>query len=182
MVKLNHIQRIGSRYAYYGKNLLNKDELEELYGPFRYISFNNFNKLRPISDMFALAEACLISDCIDVYNKIYDKNNFCCDMVINDIQEAIRDVHISGLLHNNILQNKEKYIFYNQNLLSMLKYLKKNNKKLFLCTNSNYRFLEGAFSYATDLKENEDWKDLFDVIICSAQKPDFFKSKKQFRK
>ena len=27
-----------------------------------------------------------------------------------------------------------------------------------------------------------EWRDLFDVIICSAQKPDFFAGKKPFRK
>lgn len=44
---------------------------------------------------------------------------------------------------------------------------------------SGYHFTDKALSYAIGNKQ--DWKSLFDVVICSAQKPDWFKTKKPFR-
>lgn len=47
------------------------------------------------------------------------------------------------------------------------------------CTCSGYHYTEKTLSYAIGHKQ--DWKELFDVVICSAQKPDWFKTKKPFR-
>lgn len=46
-------------------------------------------------------------------------------------------------------------------------------------TCSGYHYTEKTLSYAIGHKQ--DWKELFDVVICSAQKPDWFKTKKPFR-
>lgn len=44
---------------------------------------------------------------------------------------------------------------------------------------SGYHYTDKTLSYAIGNKQ--DWKELFDVVICSAQKPDWFKTKKPFR-
>ena len=64
------------------------------------------------------------------------------------------------------------------NVKEMLQRLRKSNKKTFLITNSKYWFVNLGMTYIC----GQDWVNLFDVIICDARKPDFFKSKsKPFR-
>jgi len=50
------------------------------------------------------------------------------------------------------------------------------NKKIFLCTNSSHTYTDKALNYLI----GKDWKDLFDIIICSAEKPDFYSRNKSF--
>ena len=53
-----------------------------------------------------------------------------------------------------------------------------NNKKVFLITNSPYWFV----NYGMQSLCGSDWQDLFDLVICNARKPDFFKSGNPFRR
>jgi len=40
-------------------------------------------------------------------------------------------------------------------------------KKLFLCSNSGYHYVDGGLQYML----GEDWREFFDVIIVGARKP-----------
>ncbi|RYH18019.1 hypothetical protein EON65_27810, partial [archaeon] len=54
---------------------------------------------------------------------------------------------------------------------------------------SNFKYTDEALSYMLGIPSlsrtkgprQTDWRDLFDVVICGAQKPDFFQTKKPFR-
>ncbi len=50
---------------------------------------------------------------------------------------------------------------------------------VFIC--SGVKYTKQALSYALE-RPDSDWRTLFDVIMCSAEKPKFFDSKKPFRK
>ena len=99
------------------------------------------------------------------------------------MQAAIREVHVSGAMHSRVVSNMEKYIIPSPDLADTLQHLKSGGKDLFMCTNSGCQYATSVLAFALGLPAGDNsWKDLFDVVICSARKPDFFSSNRRFRK
>jgi HAD superfamily 5'-nucleotidase-like hydrolase len=181
LIKLNHLQRVGHRYAYKGKRPITSQEMEEYYGSSRHLPYNELIQLRALNDMFSLAEACLIADAMEIFEhrKKQMSELYSPTALIDDIQAAVREVHVSGMMHNAVIADLDRFVNSNDQLPELLHLYKVGGKKLFLCTNSGYHYTDKTLSYAIGHKM--DWKELFDVVICSAQKPDWFKTKKPFR-
>lgn len=156
--KLSHLQRIGLRFAYLGKKPLSSSQIEEFYGEFRTISSGYIDQMKPLNDMFAMAEACLIADVIhtleckkDSYGELYDAPT-----VVDDILGAIKDVHISGAMHGAVLKDPVKFIKPSPHLRDMLVRYRKAGKKLFLCTNSGVVYAEAAIKFALGDQDHQD--------------------------
>lgn len=137
LIKLNHLQRVGHRYAYKGKRPVTSEEMESYYGASRHIPYNDLVQLRPLNDMFSLAEACLIADAMEVFEHQKKKNGelYSPYAIIDDIQSAVREVHISGMMHNAVIADLDRFVNSNDRLPELLHHLKQGGKKLFLCTN-----------------------------------------------
>jgi len=62
--------------------------------------------------------------------------------------------------------------------MGIFDFVKEAGKKLLLVTNSEWEYARHMMTYAFDrfLPEGTTWRDLFDVVICSARKPAFFGS------
>ena len=74
------------------------------------------------------------------------------------------------------MQNISYYVHQvPKEFLEKLKLLKENGIKLFVCSNSFFKF--GNLILNEVIGKN--WKDYFDFLIYDAQKPDFFNSKIQ---
>lgn len=188
LLKLSHLQRIGSQFAYLGKTKLSKEEIEEMYGKSRHIAHDDLtSQMRPLFDLFSIAEGCLIADSIDqferrrqMYGEAYTSSD-----VIDDVQSAIRDVHVSGLLHNTVMADLDRYIAPSPDLPRLFQHLKSGGKKVFLCTNSGYKYANTTLSHILNLPysaSGASWKEIFDVTMCSSSKPDFYFSKRPFRR
>lgn len=137
IAKLSHVQRVGSKYVYRGRKALSPTEIESLYGEFRHVSHDDISEMRPLNDMFAMAEACLVADVIQVLDRSADLygDSYSPSIVIDDVLNAIRDVHISGAMHSAVLHDPQRFIIPTPELYDMLKRYKDSGKDLFLCTN-----------------------------------------------
>jgi hypothetical protein len=71
LIKLSNSQRVGSSNAYRGKSQVSNAELKELYGQSRHIPIGDLKSLRPLHDMYSIAEGCLIADAIDHFERRY---------------------------------------------------------------------------------------------------------------
>ena len=96
--------------------------------------------MRPLSDLFTMAEAGLIADSMEVYARRFhssqrDNDSYSPSSVIEDIQNAIRDVHMSGILHKTVVSDMPTYIQPSKEVPDMLSYLRHSQKRTFLCTN-----------------------------------------------
>jgi hypothetical protein len=99
---------------YRGKRVLNPKERK--------------NRLKPLNDLFSMAECCLIADAIQ-----YFKNNnidFCPSNTVTDILGAIRDTHISGDFHRLVAKSPEIYFDPTPHLKAVLTTLKESGKRL----------------------------------------------------
>jgi hypothetical protein len=99
---------------YRGKRVLNPKERK--------------NRLKPLNDLFSMAECCLIADTLQ-----YFKDNtidFCPSNTVTDVLGAIRDTHISGDFHRLVAKNPEMYFDPTPHLNAVLTNLKDSGKRL----------------------------------------------------
>ncbi|XP_075241161.1 cytosolic purine 5'-nucleotidase-like isoform X2 [Convolutriloba macropyga] len=97
--------------------------------------------------------------------------------IATDIRAAIDGVHSGdGHMKSFILDHLDKYVVKDMNLPILFQRMKDHGKKIFLLTNSDYKYTNGVMTYLFDFEEleNKDWKSYFDLIVVDAQKPRFF--------
>jgi len=87
-------------------------------------------------------------------------------------------LHISGHVHGMIMEDLHTYLEDSNDLLKYLELCREGGKNLFLLTNSPWPFVDAGMRHvlrdqlsAADL---DDWPALFDVVIVSARKPDWY--------
>ncbi len=85
-------------------------------------------RLKPLNDLFSMAECCLIADTIQFFKD--NSIDFCPNNVVNDILGAIRDTHISGDFHRIVADNPEMYFDVTPHLKDVLESLKDSGKRL----------------------------------------------------
>jgi hypothetical protein len=85
-------------------------------------------RLKPLNDLFSMAECCLIADTIQYFKA--NNIDFCPSNVVTDILGAIRDTHISGDFHRIVADNPEKYFDVTPHLKDVLENLKDSGKRL----------------------------------------------------
>jgi HAD superfamily 5'-nucleotidase-like hydrolase len=136
--------------------------------------------------MYSLAEGCLIADAIDHFESHKKKSGelYSPQAVIDDVQSAIRSVHISGMMHSAVMNDLDRFIIPNPKLPDIFTHLAKGGKRFLLCTNSGFKYTNKALSHVLKLPfkpSGMEWRDIFDIVICSASKPNFYFNKSQFR-
>uniref|UniRef100_A0A8C6P0Q8 5'-nucleotidase domain containing 3 n=1 Tax=Nothobranchius furzeri TaxID=105023 RepID=A0A8C6P0Q8_NOTFU len=121
--------------------------------------------MKQFMDIFSLPEMTLLS-CV---NDFFMRHNIDYEPVhlYKDVKEAIRDVHVKGIMYRAVEADTEKYICYGEQSHAVLRKLSAYGKKMFLITNSPFDFVNRGMSYIV----GEDWRDLFDVVIVQADKP-----------
>ncbi|XP_064417884.1 5'-nucleotidase domain-containing protein 3 [Latimeria chalumnae] len=148
------------------------EQMSDFYG-----KSSHGNTMKQFMDIFSLPEVTLLS-CVNDY---FITNNIDYEPVhlYKDVKEAIRDVHVKGMMYRAIEADIGRYICYGEQTCAVLRKLAEHGKKMFLITNSPISFVDRGMNYIVD----KDWKDLFDVIIVQADKPSFFNDRrKPFRR
>uniref|UniRef100_A0A3B3Y6P4 5'-nucleotidase domain containing 3 n=1 Tax=Poecilia mexicana TaxID=48701 RepID=A0A3B3Y6P4_9TELE len=133
--------------------------------------------MKQFMDIFSLPEMTLLS-CV---NDFFMRHNIDYEPVhlYKDVKEAIRDVHVKGIMYRAVEADIGKYICYGEQSHAVLKKLSAHGKKMFLITNSPFDFVDRGMSFIV----GKDWRDLFDVVIVQADKPSFFNDRrKPFRR
>ncbi|GMQ04169.1 hypothetical protein CsSME_00049683 [Camellia sinensis var. sinensis] len=180
LLKLDFFGSIEPDGCYFGRRKFTKKEIEQIYGP-RHIGRDQARGLVSLMDFFCFSEACLIADIVQHF--VDAKLEFDALYVYQDVNRAIQHVHGSGLAHRGILSDPQRYLVKDSQLQRFLRMLKENGKKLFLLTNSPYYFVDGGMRFMLEdsLGERDSWRELFDVVIAKANKPEFYTSENLFR-
>ena len=152
-----------------GRRHIPKHIIDQSYGS------NDDAKLRQLMDVFSMPEMMLLANVVDYFDHkriAYDPK-----ILFWSVQQAVREVHVSGLLYKEVCSNVDKYL-QRDSLKALLDFLKNTGKALFLITNSGYEFVDKGMRFMA----GDDWRDAFDIVIVSARKPYFFfKGKRPFR-
>uniref|UniRef100_A0A8C4MRD4 5'-nucleotidase domain containing 3 n=1 Tax=Equus asinus TaxID=9793 RepID=A0A8C4MRD4_EQUAS len=186
LMKIDAFHYIQLGTVYRGLSVVPDEEVIEMYEgshvPLEQMSdfygkSSHGNTMKQFMDIFSLPEMTLLS-CVNEY---FLKNNIDYEPVhlYKDVKDSIRDVHIKGIMYRAIEADIEKYICYAEQTRAVLAKLADHGKKMFLITNSPSSFVDKGMRYIV----GKDWRDLFDVVIVQAEKPNFFNDKRRpFRK
>ncbi|XP_007500560.1 5'-nucleotidase domain-containing protein 2 [Monodelphis domestica] len=177
-----HYVQLGT--AYRGLRPVPDEEVIDLYGGTQHIPLYQMSdfygkgpSLKQFMDIFSLPEMALLSSVVEHF--LAHKLEFDQTHLYKDVSDAIRDVHIKGLMYRWIEEDMEKYILRGDETHAVLTRLVSHGKKLFLITNSPFSFVDKGMKHMV----GKDWRDLFDVVIVRADKPNFFTDRrKPFRK
>jgi hypothetical protein len=92
------------------------------------------------------------------------------------VRRSVDEAHMEGRLKAEILSDPDQFVELDPGTPLALLDQRKAGKKILLITNSGWAYTDPILTYAFDrfLPGSMQWRDLFDLIIVGARKPDFF--------
>jgi 5'-nucleotidase len=127
-----------------------------------------------LNTLFSLSEAALYSGMVDKldsgelpgvhgYAELYEV-----------VRSTLDEAHMEGRLKQAILSDPERFVVPDPEVALTLLDQHYAGKRLVLITNAEWEYASQMMSYALDAHLPTTWRDLFDAVIVSASKPDFF--------
>jgi HAD superfamily 5'-nucleotidase-like hydrolase len=174
MDRYGHVGRV-----YHGKRQLDKDTRHRLYRMERIRL--SAPRYAWIDTLFALPEAVMYGAIVDLLERNGDvKVHY--GKLWQDIRESIDEAHRDESMKRTIKSHLADYIERDPDLAPTLHKFRSSGKRLFLLTNSAWDYTEAVMSYLLDgaLPAYPTWRNFFDIIIVSGQKPAFFTEKSPF--
>ena len=148
--------------AWEGREKLPTERLFQEYRAKRALTPNERRqRLKPLNDLFSMAECCLIADTIQFFKDQdipYSPRN-----VINDCIKAVTETHISGDFHRLVANQPEKYFKPTPYLEEVLGKLKASGKRLIFVSNSPFWYVDAGMRYIF----GSEWRQEWDAIITS---------------
>ena len=166
--------------ARHGTVPMNLTVQRELYG--RIIIDLSESRWVFLNTLFSLSEACMYSQLVE----LLDRGKLATVLGYDDLYDVIRtsldETHVDGILKTEIIADPERFVELDPDVPLTLLDQQHAGKKLLLITNSEWAYTQAMMEYAFDryLPGDMVWRDLFDLIIVSARKPDFFSSTHPF--
>jgi len=139
-----------------------------------------------LNTLFSVSEGCLYAQLVDRLDSgelvseckppfDYDR---CCtyDQLYGAVSKALFRAHVQGQLKDEVMRDPAKFIYTDSAFAQTLLEQREAGKKLALITNSDWVYTRKLMSFTYDpfLPAGMSWRDLFDVVVVSASKPEFF--------
>ncbi len=160
--------------ACHGTRVLAHDEQRQVYS--RVLVDLSEPRWVFLNTLFSLSEATLYAQLVDRL----DAGQITHPVGYRDLYEAVRSsvnvAHMEGALKADIMRDPDTFVVPDPELPLALLDLKHSGKTLLLITNSEWTYTQAMMSYAFDrhLPKGQTFRDLFDVIMVEARKPEFF--------
>ncbi len=129
-----------------------------------------------LNTLFALSGSCLFAQLVD----LYDQHAFPDVHGYRDLFERIvghlDQTHVEGTLKAEIINDPKTFVEVDPDApLALLDQLR-SGKRLMLISNAEWGYVQKmmAFAYDPYLPDEMTWRDLFELVIVGARKPDFF--------
>ncbi|CAL5359504.1 unnamed protein product [Camellia sinensis] len=202
LLKLDFFGSIEPDGCYFGRRKFTKNEIEQIYGT-RHIGRDQARGLVSLMDFFCFSEhgfrciyayrlpgilisrACLIADIVQHF--VDAKLEFDAPYVYQDVNRAIQHVHGSGLAHRGILSDPQRYqvkdVRDDDLCSNILMDAKGKWEETFLVDQLSVLFCgwrDALYVRGDSLGERDSWRELFDVVIAKANKPEFYTSENLF--
>lgn len=173
----------------HGFKMLKTAEILALY-PNKFIQMNE-SRVYVLNTLFNQPETCVLARVIHYFSTSdeYDhvgspsgvkdnKANLFMPFksMFQDVRNAFDTIHADGSLKKETVDNLEKYLMRDEKIPILFDRMRENGKKVFLLTNSGYRYTDQIMTYLFSLPEcqSRSWTSYFDFIIVDARKPLFF--------
>ncbi|MBP1627054.1 MAG: superfamily [Holophagaceae bacterium] len=135
-----------------------------------------------LNTLFALSEGCLYAQLVDLMDQGKLEGVRSYSELYHKVRAAVDAQHFEGRLKAEIVSDPERYVILDPDAALTLLDQRAAGKKLLLITNSDWHYTSFMMAHAYDrfLPEGMVWRDLFELVIVSARKPDFFTARNPF--
>ncbi len=130
-------------------------------------------RYRVFDTLFDLPEGCLYIGLVDMKDSRPDLITASYRILFNDIREAIDTIHRDGTLKRLIMADLDRFFVRDPHLGPTLRKFREAGKRLFLLTNSELEYTAAVMRHVL-AEEERPLDEIFDLVICSSRKPEFF--------
>jgi len=129
-----------------------------------------------LNTLFSISSACLYMQLVDRLDADAIEESMGYADLWEEVQRTLDEAHMEGRLKEAIIDHPERFVDLDPKMPLTLLDQKRAGKKVLLITNSGWDYARPMLEYAFDdyLPGNMTWRDLFDLSIVGARKPDFF--------
>eukprot|EP00850_Spirogloea_muscicola_P019792 SM000199S05419 [mRNA] locus=s199:71818:86485:+ [translate_table: standard] len=164
--------------AMHGTEMLSNRAISGAYGR-EFVDLRDEHRWEFLNTLFSVSEAVMYMQMVEQL----DAGRLPPDIGPQDYQglfkvvsKALFRAHVEGQLKAEIINAPDKFVELDPELPMALLDQKEAGKRLLLITNSDYHYTRTMMEHSFDrfLPNGIKWRKLFDMVIVSAQKPDFF--------
>ncbi|KAL9400978.1 hypothetical protein Peur_004827 [Populus x canadensis] len=164
--------------AMHGTRMLSTQDVSEMYGR-ELVDLRKENRWEFLNTLFSVSEAVAYMQMVDRYDEGAISAEICPPDyrgLYKAVGKALFRAHVEGQLKSEIMSNPELFVEPDPELPLALLDQKEAGKKLLLITNSDYHYTDKMMKHSFNrfLPNDMGWRDLFDMVIISARKPEFF--------
>ncbi|KAH1147844.1 hypothetical protein GYH30_042806 [Glycine max] len=164
--------------AMHGTKMLSTRAVSEIYGR-ELVDLRQKSRWEFLNTFFSVSEAVAYMQMVDKLDGGIIPSNlgsFDYNGLYKVVGKALIAAHVEGRLKSEIMSNPEQFVEPDPELLFTLLDQKEAGKKLVLITNSDYHYTHKMMHHSFNrfLPNDMGWRDLFDIVIVSANKPEFF--------
>ncbi|KAL1372912.1 hypothetical protein HN51_002970 [Arachis hypogaea] len=166
--------------AMHGTRMLSTRAVSEMYGR-ELVDLRKESRWEFLNTLFSVSEAVAYMQMVDRL----DEGTIPADLCPLDykglykaVGKALFWAHVEGRLKSEIMSKPEQFVEPDPELPLALLDQKEAGKKLLLITNSDYLYTDKMMRHSFNrfLPNDMGWRDLFDIVIVSARKPEFFQT------
>lgn len=134
----------------------------------------------PLDTLFAISTGVLYSQLVELKSQGASLPDFA--TLAADVGAAIDAVHRNGSIKDAVRADMGRYVIRDPLVPALLERYKDYGKKLMIITNSDYNYTRVLLEYALDpfWHHHTSWRNVFDVVITLADKPQFFERPSRF--
>lgn len=164
--------------AMHGTTMLSTRAVSEIYGR-ELVDLRKESRWEFLNTFFSVSEAVAYMQLVDRL----DEGAVAAEVgpldykgLYKAVGRALFRAHVEGQLKSEIMSKPELFVEPDPDLPLALLDQKEAGKKLLLITNSDYIYTDKMMRHSFNrfLPNDMGWRDLFDMVIVSARKPEFF--------
>lgn len=174
------------RRAMHGTRRLTRAETFEEYGRDQVDVDLRSGRWSFLNTLFSVSEGCLYAQLVDRLDSgellancrpPFDSGRTGTYQQLHKaVSRALFKAHVTSTLKEEVMQQMDKFVTLDAEASETLLEQRRAGKKLALITNSDWVYTRTLMSFAFEpfLPRGMAWTELFDVVVVSACKPDFF--------
>lgn len=129
-----------------------------------------------VNTLFSLSEICLYSQLVDLFDddKLPEVHGY--EDLFRKVRARMDEAHVEGTLKAEITADPGRFIDLDPDAALALLDQAHAGKRLMLISNAEWEYVREIMAFAFDpfLEPGTAWRDLFELVIAGARKPDFF--------
>ncbi len=171
------------RQAYHGFSPLAPAVRKELYmSSSENIPLYTESTFVNIDTLFLLVDAYLFAQLVEYKDRHPTEIKHSYATIYAHIRQCVDLCHRDGVIKDRVAEDPGAYIIPDPGMVTMLQQYKESGRKTFLVTNSLWEYTDVVMNFLVGNHgpRNQDWVDLFEVVVVGSRKPAFLEDRSAY--